>query len=241
MYERCDNCFFSLWMMTPDRPVLTCKQKVPFNGRWRGVVIDDSCEYFYPSSTCKAGSRAGSKAGSKAGSEAGSNIERRIPLTRGKFAIVDWGDYYRLSQFRWHAVFNSKTFYAARIERGKTIKMHREIMGAPKDLVVDHVDRDGLNNRRGNLRLCSAAENGRNTGSSARGTSKYKGVHWHKGARKWAAAIQYNKKVYHIGYFGDEVEAAEAYDKKAREFFGEYGYLNFPPEAESSESLKLKV
>ncbi len=178
------------------------------------MVIDGACGNFYPSSTCKLGSGA----------------IRRIPVTRGRFAIVDGADYYRLVRFRWHAVFNSKTFYAARIERGKTIKMHREIMRAPKELVVDHVDRDGLNNRRDNLRLCSAAENGRNTGSNARGTSKYKGVHWHKRIRKWAAAIQYDKKVYHIGYFSDEVEAAEAYDKKAREFFGEYGYLNFPQE-----------
>jgi len=200
-------------MIAPNRPVLICKQKVNFVGRWRGVVIDNFCGNFYPSSTFKAGGKA----------------DRRIPLTRGKFAIVEAQDYYRLVRFRWHAVFNSKTFYAARIERGKTIKMHREITCGPKDLVVDHVDRNGLNNRRGNLRLCSAAENGRNTGSSARGTSKYKGVHWHRRMRKWAAAIQYNKKVYHIGYFSDEVEAAEAYDKKAREFFGKYGYLNFPP------------
>jgi hypothetical protein len=212
-------------MITPDRPVLMCKQKVNFVGRWRGVLIDDSCGHFYPSSTFKAGAEA----------------DRRIPLTQGRYAIVNADDYYRLVRFRWHAAFNGTTFYAARLGKGKTIKMHREIMGAPGHLVVDHVDRNGLNNRRGNLRLCSAAENGRNTRASARGSSKYKGVHWNKRMRKWTAAIQYEKQVYHLGYFSDEVEAAEAYDKKAREFFGEYAFLNFPPETESSDSLKCKV
>ena len=192
--------------------MLMCRFKGGAEGRWREVILDGRCRNFYASDSFKLGLYE----------------TRVIPVTRRKFAVVDGGDYYRLSRFRWHAVFNSKTFYAARIERGKTIKMHREIMGAPKDLVVDHVDRDGLNNRRGNLRLCSEAENSRNTGSNARAISRYKGVHWHRRMGKWVAAIQYEKQVNHLGYFGDEVEAAESYDKKAREFFGEYGYLNFP-------------
>ena len=198
-------------MVGAGRAVLGCRQKRNFVGRYRIVELNEKCGNFYPSSTFKAGAEA----------------ERRIPLTRGKFAVVDADDYYRLVRFRWHAVYNSKTFYAARIERGKTIKMHRAIMGAPKELVVDHVDRNGLNNRKGNLRLCSTAENSRNTGSNARGSSRYKGVHWHKRIGKWAAAIQYDKKVYHVGYFGDEIAAAKAYDEKARELFGEYGFLNF--------------
>jgi len=219
--KRCDDCFFSVYLMAASRAVLGCKQKTNFVGRYRVVELDDKCGNFYPSTVSKLGKVA----------------VRRVPLTRGKFAVVDAEDYYRLIRYRWHAVFNSKTFYAARIKAGKTIKMHREITGAPGHLVVDHIDRDGLNNCRGNLRVCSAVQNFRNTGSTAGASSKYKGVHWHKKKNKWAAAIQYNKKVYHLGYFEDQVDAAKAYDIKAGEYFGEFAYLNFPPAVER----KLKV
>ena len=158
-YRRCDNCFFSVWMMNPNRPVLTCMQKVNFVGRWRGVLIEDSCCNFYPSSIFRAGK----------------NGVRRIALTQGKFAIVDRQDYYRLVRFRWFAAVSSNTFYAVRKHAGKPVKMHREIMGAPAHLVVDHIDRDGLNNARSNLRLCSQAQNSRNAVSNNGARSKNKG------------------------------------------------------------------
>ncbi len=211
---RCDNCFFSIWMMSSNRPMLGCKQRAGHIGRWRIVQLEQSCTNFYPSGTFKAGSEA----------------TRRIPLTKGKFALVDAEDYYRLAQFNWHAKLGSTTMYAARRDGGKMIKMHRLIMDAPDHLVVDHIDHNGLNNCRGNLRLCTTAQNSRNMFSNNGSTSRYKGVCWHKKRKKWSATIQFNKKSYHLGYFEDEIKAAKAYDKQAAEYFGEFACPNFPPQ-----------
>ena len=211
-YKRCDNCFFSVWMMNPGRPVLICMQKVNFVGRWRGVLIDSSCGNFYPSDVCKQGSKA----------------IRRIPLTRGKFALVDAEDYYRLSKFNWFATFSGKTFYAGRKLAGGTINMHRVIMAAPEGLFVDHIDHNGLNNRRSNLRLCTYKQNNCNTLPRKGCSSKYKGVSYSKDKKRFRVCIQHNKKSYFLGYFKDEIAAAKAYDKAAKKYFGEYAYLNFP-------------
>ncbi len=110
-------------------------------------------------------------------------------------------------------------------------------MGAPAHLVVDHIDRDGLNNARSNLRLCSQAQNSRNAVSNNGASSKYKGVCRYRKIKRWRATIKFNKRSYNLGYFTDEIAAAKAYDKKAVEFFGQFAYLNFPPKAER----KLKV
>jgi hypothetical protein len=214
-YRHCDNCFFSVWMMGSDRPMLGCKQRSGHIGRWRIVRLKQSCGNFYPSGTFKAGAAA----------------ERRIPLTRGKFAIVDAQDYYRLAQFNWCANGSDKTkFYAVRKRDGKHIKMHRLIMEAPGHLFVDHIDHNGLNNCRSNLRLCTQTQNNHNATGDKGKSSKYKGVFWHKCLKKWAAKIGLDKKRYKIGYFTDEIAAAKAYDKKAGELHGEFACLNFPPE-----------
>ncbi len=213
-YRRCDNCFFSVWMIVPNRPVLMCMQKVNFVGRWRGVHIDGKCPNFYPSSTFKAGSEA----------------TRRIPLTRGKFALVDAEDYYQLSKFKWCAAGGTNTFYAAASWRGKGVTMHRVIMAPPDHLVVDHIDHNGLNNCKSNLRLCTHAQNIRNTRPTKGTSSRYKGVCWNKDAKKWRASIRLNRKSQHIGHFENEIDAAKAYDEKAAEVFGEFACLNFPLE-----------
>jgi hypothetical protein len=99
-----------------------------------------------------------------------------IPLTQGKFAIVDAEDFDRLKQYQWHACKCKSTFYACRAEGGRTIRMHRQIMCAPKGLLVDHIDHNGSNNRKSNLRLCTHAQNCYNQQVSSTGSSKYKGV-----------------------------------------------------------------
>jgi hypothetical protein len=212
--KRCDNCFFSLWIINPDRPFLICKQKENKVGRWWGVPLDAKCSNFYPSSTFKAGSEAA----------------RRIPLTRGKFALVDAEDYYRLLQYKWQAMLGRTTIYATGRADGKATKMHRLIMDAPDHLVVDHIDHNGLNNCKSNLRLCTSAQNSRNMFSSNGSTSRYKGVCWLKREKKWDAKIRLNGKIYNLGYFTDEIAAAKAYDKKAMELHQEFACLNFPPE-----------
>ena len=213
-YKRCDNCIFSTYMMGVDRPMLMCRFKGNFEGKWREVMLDTGCRNFFPSDSFKLGLYE----------------TRLIPLTRRKFAVVDLQDYYRLSKYRWYATVSRNTFYAARKRRGKRIFMHREIMRPGEDMVVDHVDRDGLNNRRSNLRLCTVGENCCNAVGNAGAMSKYKGVGWHKRIKKWTATIQAEKQSYHIGYFKNEIDAARAYDRRARKLHRQFAYLNFPPE-----------
>ena len=202
--------------MSLNRPLMICNQKENSPGQWWNVGLGDKCANFHPSAR-NAGSRAGDK------------IVRRIPLTQGKFALVDAQDYYQLSQFQWFASVSGNTFYAVRKCGGKPVTMHRWIMEAPAELVVDHIDHDGLNNCRSNLRLCSPVQNSRNAVSNNGASSKYKGVCRRRKTKKWRAAIKFNKKSYNLGDFTDEIAAAKAYDKKAAEFFGEFACLNFPP------------
>jgi hypothetical protein len=164
---------------------------------------------------------------------------RRIELSRGKFAIVDPDDFYWLSRHKWSASGIGHKFYAVRTTRGphgrksKTHSMHREIARTPKGLECDHINGDGLDNRKANLRSATRQQNIWN--SSKRRTarfSKYKGVSRSSSGRLWRATIIANGKWTHLGSYKDEKEAAKAYDRAAREKFGQYAKLNFPKEAE---------
>jgi len=108
----------------------------------------------------------------------------------------------------------------------KRIRMHRLIMNAPEGMHVDHINGDGLDNRRENLRVVTAQENQFNSRKRVAGYSLFKGVSWSAAAKKWKAYICPNKKQIHIGLFDSEIAAAQAYDAKAKELFGEYAKLN---------------
>ena len=155
---------------------------------------------------------------------------RYIPLTRRMVAIVDAADYEWLSRHRWFAKGKEGKYYAGRSVRGKIIMMHREIMKAPPGMVVDHIDGSGLHNCRRNMRVCTRQQNLCNTRPRG-GRSQYKGVRWETRRNKWVAEITCKGKRYYLGYFDDEIEAAKAYDRKARELFGPFARLNFPDEA----------
>lgn len=163
-----------------------------------------------------------------------------IPLTKGLQAIVDDDDFPRLSQFKWFArVSHHKrglTWHAARHERGNNgsmVWMHHEVLGVKTR--TDHKNRDGLDNRRQNLRPATPILNSFNvtkyrTRNGRPTSSRYKGVHWATGPKKWIAKITVNKRIVQLGSFDDELVAARTYDQAALKHAGEFAVLNFPEE-----------
>lgn len=154
-----------------------------------------------------------------------------IILSNGKECLVDDADYENLNKYKWH--FNDNG-YAVRsqhyqldgINKNKTIKMHRAIMGYPEKMMVDHINRDKLDNRRENLRVCTRSQNLMNMNSHRGTTSKYKGVSASGRGRPWIAKICKDRKQKFIGHFDTERDAAIAYNKMAIEWFGPFANLN---------------
>jgi hypothetical protein len=176
-----------------------------------------------------------SKAGDEAVDAALSQIEenlpfRLIPLTKGYYAIIDAADHEAISSVIWSVFETRWTRYACRVVKRngkqKMIMMHREIAAAGDTQVVDHENRNGLDNRRRNLRICTNQQNSMNTRSRP-GTSRFKGVCLDKRLGKWSAQITINGKKKHLGFFLEEWEAARAYDGAAKDLFGNFANLNF--------------
>lgn len=155
-------------------------------------------------------------------------MTKEIVLSQGKVAIVDDADYEWLSRWKWCASRVPHTCYAIRsVGRGKTQKrtyMHRAILDAPPELWVDHINADGLDNRRANLRLCTRAENNRNRRKHRDTASRFKGIVPSYG--KWIAQIKVNGKRFQLGRFVDEKSAARAYNEAAIRLHGEFAILN---------------
>lgn len=164
---------------------------------------------------------------------------KRIPLTRGKYALVDDEDYERLSKHKWRAnKAKNGLWYAERQYRdhsdgtkyGKQIyvSMHREVMKASKGKYIDHIDHNGLNNQKSNLRFCTQTQNCWNQ----RSKKKYKGVYRAdiKKGVKWTVNIQANGVSHYLGCFTCQKTAAKEYDKLAKILHGEFAQLNFPAE-----------
>jgi len=157
---------------------------------------------------------------------------RLIPLTQGKFAIVDAEDNGWLSRHKWCAAKSRETYYAHRFRDGAIVGVHREIMRAPKGVVCDHKNHNGLDNRKSNLRLCTSAQNQHNKMAKKDCSSRYKGVIRRGDYKRWRARIGFNRKRIHLGDFTDEIQAAMAYDDKAAELFGKFENLKFPERIE---------
>lgn len=157
---------------------------------------------------------------------------KQIPLTQGKFALVDDQDFELINKFKWCAHKMGNTFYADRGIRVdgkcKTILMHRFILGiTEKTSPVDHKNFNGLDNRRCNIRPCTQSQNNMNRKSYANSSSIYKGVIYRNDNKKWYARIRINGKNKNIGSFSNEIDAAKAYDFYALQLYKEFANTNF--------------
>lgn len=158
---------------------------------------------------------------------------KEIKLTRGKFAIVDDEDYESLIKFNWYAnkshtrdnwyVVCSKMING----KGASIYMHRHIMGVvDRKVFIDHIDGNGLNCQKNNMRTASCSQNGMNRKQQKNSKSNYKGVSFHKG--RWRATIVKDRKSKHIGNFNSQENAATAYNIFAEKYHGEFANYNKP-------------
>ena len=156
-----------------------------------------------------------------------------IPLTQGKVALVDDADYERLAAFKWYALRSGRRWYAVRMTSRtlgpqRPIYMHHEIFGKPPPgLETDHVNGDGCDNRRVNVRFVTRTQNQGNARPQLGRTSRFKGVCWEKHKRRWRAQARLGGKNRLLGYFTNEEDAARAYDAAAVAKWGEFARPNF--------------
>ncbi len=138
--------------------------------------------------------------------------------------MVDTVDLHLVSGFKWYSVEKEEGTIYAQTNIGKsTVQMQRLILGRPKGKLVDHRDRDGLNNRRSNLRVCEIPNlNNANSKKYKSNTSGFKGVSWHAGSGKWRAVIGFKRKIISLGLHDTPEKAHKAYMEKAQELYGEF-------------------
>ena len=158
-------------------------------------------------------------------------MAKEIILTQGKVAIVDNEDYDYLNQFKWYASNKNGKFYVQKkitVSKNKTtcISMHRFIMKPNKGMVIDHLDGNPLNNKKNNLRICTHAENMRNSKIRINNKSGYKGVSYQENSNNYRASIRFNNIKINIGDFIDPIDAARAYNEAALKYHGEFANLN---------------
>lgn len=170
---------------------------------------------------------------------------KRIELTKGKYALIDDRDLDLVSRYKWyfsggklpyaHAYVKTSIqrdrdckgrFLAGEKAPRRYVSMHRLILGAKLGQSVDHVNGDGLDNRRENLRLCTQAQNMRNTRLRSNNTSGYKGVSWDKHRNYWTARIKVNGHYLYLGRFTNKEEAAKIYNEYAMKYFKDFARIN---------------
>jgi hypothetical protein len=148
-----------------------------------------------------------------------------IPLTQGYEAIIDADDMHLVDKWNWHSRASGCKVYAVRNNYMKTpkfIRMHRLIMRDPVGFEIDHIDGNGLNNSKSNLRLATRSQNMMNRCGVDGASSEMKGVSWHAARGMWRARIKIDQKEIHIGMFDTEAEAFAAYKRAAENLHGRY-------------------
>lgn len=153
----------------------------------------------------------------------------RLPLTQGQFAIIDEQDAPRVAKHKWFARKERIIWYAYTnvvIKGHRTvITLHRFLLDFPSGLTVDHINGNGLDCRRSNLRVCTNTENVRNMKRRKDNASGFKGVNLHKG--RWRAYITIDGHQKSLGYYDSPADAARAYDSAALIHFGQFARTNF--------------
>jgi len=156
---------------------------------------------------------------------------KKIELSAGKHALVDDEDYEFLNRWKWSASYQHGIWYAQTKIMGKPIRMHRLIMNAKSGEILDHINRNGIDNRKSNLRFITTQQNLLNRRVKRNTTSIYHGVALRKSTGKWEAYTSIFGKRKHLGFFIDEEDAAREYDKHTRS--NKYASLNFPDDKSS--------
>ena len=158
---------------------------------------------------------------------------KTIQLTNGGEAFVDDEDYSLLSRHKWRKMKNNNVWYVvAPFTSNSKITMHKIVMGSKAGYIVDHIDRNGLNNQKSNLRFSTASHNAMNSRKHPNCSSKFKGVYWCPSHGTWMSYIVANKKKHYVGSFKSELEAARAWNNAAKKFHGQFAYLNTLPDKE---------
>jgi hypothetical protein len=149
-----------------------------------------------------------------------------VTLTRGYEAIIDAADVPLVEGVNWYANNLPHTVYCLNRSQNETkkttIRMHRVIMGDPDGFQIDHIDGDGLNNRKSNLRLATRSENARNRRINKNSTSGLKGASWVESRKRWRAEIRADGKQIHLGYFNTPEAAHAAYVAASEKMHGEF-------------------
>ncbi len=217
MAEHCFNCVYSFW----DRAQMvwnlahrvithpTCGNQPDHPGHIRRCPLGPVCRNYRR----------------RPPKPEGNNV-KTIPVGGDFHAYVDAADFEWLNRWVWYLHGE----YAARWERGKIIFLHREVARPPKGMVVDHKNRNKLDNTRENLRVCTKQENSCNRSKKRGSSSRFTGVSYCKWTHKWDARIGIGGKRVRLGLYQEDTEAARAYDYKAVELSGEFARLNFPEE-----------
>lgn len=153
---------------------------------------------------------------------------KKIPLTQNLETLIDDGDYARVSAHSWCAQKFGCNIYAKRKEGGHLVLLHRYLMRAPQGTEVHHMDGDGLNNQKSNLRLATRSENMAGFQRKQKDcSSRFRGVSWYPRYQRWVSKIGIRGRRKHLGYFDAEETAARAYDAAAHKHFGEFASPNF--------------
>lgn len=143
----------------------------------------------------------------------------KIPLTKGKSSFIDDEDFELIEKYKWH--YSQGYAYHGRLS------MHKLLLGVKHGKMIDHINGNGIDNRKSNLRFCTLKENNRNRIIQINNKSGYKGVVFAKIPKKWKAILRTDSKSLSLGYFNNKTDAAKCYDFHARKLFGEFAKTNF--------------